>query len=121
MTNRWRGKTAVVTGAAAGIGAGIADILLEEGMNVVALDVQYDRLNTKKSLMKIVTDKEDKSENFYPIKCDLTKEIEIIEAFDWIKENLGGIDVLVNNAGMTHYSKIIGDRSIDSYPTREYH
>ncbi|KAJ8878079.1 hypothetical protein PR048_022543 [Dryococelus australis] len=36
----------------------------------------------------------------YAVKADLTKEGDILAAFQWVKDNLGGVDVLVNNAGM---------------------
>lgn len=41
-----------------------------------------------------------KGGEFYPIKCDVVNESEILEAFSWVKANLGGVDVLVNNAGI---------------------
>lgn len=41
-----------------------------------------------------------KSGKLYPIKTDVTKEEEILQAFKWVKENLGPIHVLVNSAGI---------------------
>lgn len=34
----------------------------------------------------------------HPVHGDITKEQDIIEAFKWIRDNLGGVDVLVNSA-----------------------
>jgi enoyl-[acyl-carrier-protein] reductase (NADH) len=38
------------------------------------------------------------SGKLYAVKCDITKEEDIKEAFKWVKDNLGGVDILVNNA-----------------------
>ncbi|KAF4529710.1 hypothetical protein B566_EDAN017935 [Ephemera danica] len=69
---RWFGRVAIVTGASAGIGAGIAQILVENGMKVVGVARRTD-----------------------PIKEEDVKRI-----VKWTRENLGGVDVLVNNAGV---------------------
>lgn len=37
-------------------------------------------------------------------KCDLTKEDDILALFAWIKDNLGGVDVCINNAGVSDYN-----------------
>lgn len=49
----------------------------------------------------------------YPIKCDVSKETDILEAFKWIKNNLGGIHVLVNNAGVGVASSLHDGRTED--------
>jgi NADP+-dependent farnesol dehydrogenase len=45
----------------------------------------------------------------YPLKCDVTKESDIKEAFKWVKSNLGGTDIHVNNAGVADYNSLIGE------------
>lgn len=48
------------------------------------------------------------SGRFFTIACDLTKETDILNAFKWIDENIGGIHFMINNAGIIRISKILG-------------
>nr|QYV43144.1 FOLD2 [Colaphellus bowringi] len=91
--DRWKGKVAVVTGASSGIGAAIARRLVEQGLQVAVLARRKDRLEDLRSQL------EDQSGKLHPIQADISKEEEILEAFKWIKQNLGPIHILVNNAG----------------------
>lgn len=60
-----------------------------------------DRLSGTKELGKLI-----------PLKADLRNEEEILSAFGWIEENHGGVDVLVNNAGVLSMSTMIGKINI---------
>ena len=44
----------------------------------------------------------------YAVKCDVTKDSDIETAFKWIKDNLEGVDILVNNAAVAKQSPLIG-------------
>ena len=44
----------------------------------------------------------------YVVKCDVTNNSDIETAFKWVKDNLGGVDILVNNAAVALYSPLIG-------------
>lgn len=48
------------------------------------------------------------SGTLYILKADVSKEKEIVAAFEWVKNNLGGVDVLINNAGITAPSTLHG-------------
>lgn len=95
MEQQWKGKIAVVTGASSGIGAAIAKELCVQGMVVVGLARRLDRLIQLQN--EIVA--EHKDAVFHPVKCDMTKESEIETAFKYVEKSLGGVDVLINNAG----------------------
>lgn len=101
--DRWLGKTAVVTGAASGIGEAITRALLQNGVNVAALDVQKERLAE--------LDAECKRIGFpgtlHTIHCDVTREDDVDAAFSYV-ETLGGVDIMVNNAGICDHSRAIG-------------
>jgi NADP-dependent 3-hydroxy acid dehydrogenase YdfG len=77
------GKTAIVTGASSGIGAAVARALTAEGARVAGGARRTDRLETEIALELDVTD---------PASCERFVEEAVRE--------LGGLDVLVNNAGL---------------------
>jgi len=44
----------------------------------------------------------------YTVKCDVSKDSDIETTFKWIKDILGGVDILVNNAAAGFYIPLIG-------------
>ncbi|XP_049941890.1 dehydrogenase/reductase SDR family member 11-like [Schistocerca serialis cubense] len=90
--DRYQGRVALVTGASAGIGAAITQALLRRGVNVVGLARRVDRVQA--------LELKDAPGNLYALEGDLSKEESILAAFKWIKENLSGVDILINNAGV---------------------
>ncbi|EZA60597.1 hypothetical protein DMN91_001411 [Ooceraea biroi] len=102
--DRWIGRTAVVTGAASGIGEAITRALLRKGVNVVALDMQKEKLA---SLTELVAKKqEDFLGVLRPIHCDISVKKDIDAAFQQI-DAYGGVDIMVNNAGVVSYCRVI--------------
>lgn len=101
---RWIGKVAVVTGASVGIGAAIADALTRSGLKVVGLARRMEKLQQLADHLKGTSGK------FYPVQCDLRNEKDIVHAFKYA-EQLGGCDVLVNNAGFLVSGPITGDHN----------
>lgn len=98
----WIDKVALVTGASAGIGEEISRLLVNAGVNVVGLARGIEKMREfQKTLDK-------KKGKFYPIACDLTQENDILHAFNWIKDNLTGVDILINNAAVLIGGMIIG-------------
>lgn len=100
---QWRGKVAIVTGASAGIGAATCVALANEGVIVVGLARRYVRLAKLKE--QIVLRKPDAK--FHALKCDLTDEEDIEAAFKYVKEQFGGVDILINNAGIAKTTGIL--------------
>ncbi|XP_069683460.1 farnesol dehydrogenase-like isoform X2 [Periplaneta americana] len=103
---RWSGRVAVVTGASAGIGASIAAELTKKGLKVVGLARRSEKIE---ELSKKLGSEKGK---LYAVKCDVSKEADVKEAFKWVKDNLGGVDILVNNAAVAYKNSII-DSSTD--------
>jgi NAD(P)-dependent dehydrogenase (short-subunit alcohol dehydrogenase family) len=44
----------------------------------------------------------------YAVKCDVSNEPEVLAAFKWVKDNLGGVDILINNAGVLYDTSLTG-------------
>jgi len=80
-------KTAIVTGASGGIGAGLVEGFLREGYNVVATSRGDDRKLTS-------------SDGLVILEGDIGKPQTAAQAVDAAINNFGTIDVLVNNAGI---------------------
>ena len=104
------GKRIVVTAAAgAGIGFATARRCAEEGAHVLISDTHEQRLNDAAAQIAEL------SEN-YPsaVQCDVTDESDVERLFQTANGELGGIDVLVNNAGLG-LTKDIVDMSDDEW------
>src|SRR6185437_605832 len=89
------GKTVVVTGGARRIGRAIALALAESGANVAItyLGSQLEAESTVRSIAEYDVDA-------FAVRCDLREPVSIERAVLSIIEELGQIDVLVNNAGL---------------------
>ena len=95
MTERLLGKRAAVTGAAQGIGRGIAEAFVAEGAAVLLVDVDAERL--------AATARDLGQEG---IVADVSRKAEIERIFAHVAAKWGGLDILVNNAGVTHAAEL---------------
>jgi NAD(P)-dependent dehydrogenase (short-subunit alcohol dehydrogenase family) len=88
------GRTAVVTGAASGIGRALADACADEGMNVVLADVEADSLRAARDEI------ERAGGNAIGVVTDVTQPDALRELADRTLEVYGGVHLLCNNAGV---------------------
>jgi 3-oxoacyl-[acyl-carrier protein] reductase len=87
-------KTAIVTGAARGIGKGIAVALAKEGYNIVVSDIkQADCDATAKELSELGAEA-------MGVACDVSNPTAVEALFTQTAKKFGGLHVLVNNAGI---------------------
>ncbi len=89
-SGRMEGKRVLVTGAASGIGLAIAQCMAKEGARVAICDIQQALLH--------------KAQEAHPDwvcrQADVSSESDVSQLFDLVREQLGGLDCLVNNAGI---------------------
>lgn len=96
--SRLSGKTAVVTGASKGIGAGIAKGLAAEGAAIV---VNYG--SSKEGADRVVADIKAKGGKAIAVQGDVAKAADVKKIFAETKRAFGRLDILVNNAGVYNF------------------
>ena len=89
-----KGKVAIITGGARGIGYAIAERMLDSGAEVCLWDIDDERLHVAESALS------GKGRTVI-MKIELTSEQEVQSAADKVQSLFGKIDILVNNAGIT--------------------
>ncbi|WP_313514396.1 bifunctional aldolase/short-chain dehydrogenase [Sphingobacterium sp.] len=100
------GRIALVTGSAGGIGKAIAKKFAEEGAVIVLNDLNAERLAGAKKEFEAAFG----NDNVVSVPLDVTNEEQIKVAFEKACLNYAGIDIVVNNAGLS-ISKTIEDHS----------
>ena len=95
------GKTAVITGASKGIGAGIALAFAKEGANVV---VNYAR--GKDDAEKVAANIKDSGGKSITVQADVSKKADVDKLFAEATKAFGTVDILVNNAGVYEFAPL---------------
>jgi len=96
------GKTAIVTGAASGIGLGIATALAEAGANVVMADIQ------KQVVEEAAHRLSGTNKQVLPVRIDVTQEQSVLDALAEAEGKFGKLHIACNNAGVPmHGTKLL--------------
>jgi 3-oxoacyl-[acyl-carrier protein] reductase len=90
---RFDGRVAIITGAAQGIGAGTAKRFAEEGAAVAVLDINEDKAQETAAGLGAT--------KAVGVGCDVADSASVEAAVGRVVEELGGLHILVNNAGIT--------------------
>ncbi|HZX26223.1 MAG TPA: 3-oxoacyl-ACP reductase [Telluria sp.] len=105
LTDTLAGKTALVTGAARGIGLAIAERLAQEGAHVVSVDVAPAEEELRAACTRL---------GGTPLVMDISGEDAPARLAAYLRDTRGGVDVVVHNAGITR------DRSLAKMSEREW-
>lgn len=93
-------KTAIVTGAAQGIGKAIASRLAKDGMNVALIDINLE--GATKAALEIAQTYGIETQAF---QCDVSNEDNVMAVVSDVAARFGSIEVLINNAGILSLKK----------------
>ena len=94
-----KGKAAVVTGAAGGIGGAIAKAFKDAGAQVACVDLAVDKVGKE----------------FLPLRCDVSSEAETRSAVDQAAKTFGALHILVNAAAMRDPSATVTDLDLAAW------
>lgn len=90
-------KRAFITGGASGLGRAFAEAYAKDGWRVCIGDIHEKRLEEAVAAL---------GPNAHGLRCDVTKEEDLLAAARWMKGSWGGCDLLVNNAGVAQSGPI---------------
>jgi 3-oxoacyl-[acyl-carrier protein] reductase len=107
---RFENQVAVISGAADGLGYGIAERIASEGGSVALFDIN------EKLLTKALKTLKEKGYTAAGYKMDVSSEHDVQRAMQFAETNLGKIDIMVNSAGIVGPTNI----KITDYPVEEY-
>jgi 3-oxoacyl-[acyl-carrier protein] reductase len=94
------GKVAIVTGAASGFGRAIAECFALEGARVVAADINGEGVRALAAGF---------GKTLVPVTCDVSRKADVDAMVRAATEAFGGLDIVVNNAGITHRNQPLLD------------
>ena len=103
------GQTALVTGAARGIGQAIANTFAANNATVIYADIDAGGAEQAAAAGP--------GNNAIALELDITQEAQILQAVETITNRFGGIDILVNNAGVNTMAHRV---NIDQFPVEEW-
>ncbi|HEX2846561.1 MAG TPA: SDR family oxidoreductase [Chitinophagaceae bacterium] len=95
-----KGKTAIITGGGSGIGKAISLLFAQQGASVHILDFN------KESAEEVAAQAKKEGDQAAAIVCDVSNQQQVKEVVDSIAQKAGGIQLLVNNAGIAHVGNV---------------
>lgn len=98
MTGRLQDKSAIITGAARGIGRAFAEAYVREGATVAIADINLAR--ARQTADEI-------GPKAYAVELDVTQQASIDAAIRAVEEKTGGVDILINNAALFDMAPIV--------------
>ena len=109
MKYDFTGKTALNTGAGAGIGKAVSIMFAQNGAKVVLVDIDTEKLESVKKEI------EEYTKSVLAVKCDIGNEAEIYDTVKKAEEAFGGVDILINNAAIWRCWSTVLDTPIEEW------
>ncbi|MGR6531436.1 glucose 1-dehydrogenase [Brevundimonas sp. RM1] len=100
------GKRAIVTGGASGFGAGIARRFAEEGARVIVADLNGENARTLAAEL---------GDADLGVKVDVSSAADVVALAETANRLLGGVDIVVNNAGVGHTPQPLDELSDEAF------
>src|SRR6516164_9106434 len=107
--NEFKGKVAVITGAASGIGRAIADRCAQEGMKVVLADVEAEALTKTEANMKAA------GATVLAVRTDVSQAKDVEALAQKTVEAFGAVHLLCNNAGVATSGTAVWESSLTDW------
>ena len=101
VSGRLSGKSAVITGAAAGIGRATAELFAREGARLVLADINLDGLSVLQGSLADVT------ENVVVVHADVSKQDDVRQMIAVAVEQYGRLDIAVANGGIIPLASVV--------------
>jgi 3-oxoacyl-[acyl-carrier protein] reductase len=103
---RLAGKTAIVTGAASGFGRAIAERFAREGAKVSIVDLNIDGAKAVAAGIGVQA---------MAVQCDVSQADQVAAAVKASIDGMGGVDILINNAGWSHRNQPLMEVDYDTF------
>ena len=104
------GKVAVVTGGSRGIGLAVADALLQQGAAVAMAGTDVGRLDAAVAELS----GRGAADRVLPVRADVRNHPEVESLFATAASKLGGVDILINNAGVGVFKSVV-ETTVDEW------
>jgi 3-oxoacyl-[acyl-carrier protein] reductase len=99
----FEGRVALVTGARSGIGLAVARQFAKNGANVIMVSRSE---KIKSAATALSNELSHRDQRIIGISADFSDENQVSRVFDLVNSQFGGIDILINNAGVSHTGRI---------------
>jgi NAD(P)-dependent dehydrogenase (short-subunit alcohol dehydrogenase family) len=110
----WTDQVALVTGGSKGIGYSIADALLERGLSVAICARKQDEVEAAARRLETRHSGTGGKSRVLPVVCDVRREADVVALFAKVDDRFGGLDVLVNNAGVGRF-KLLEQMTLEEW------